>query len=1076
MLRLSRLGIRNLANNDLVYSQGLKDYKDNKIINATWSKGKKQYRVVVEEKFKYQVTVDVKDEGKFEHHCNCPEHIDEQGACRHVVTALFFVLNYEEKNLMEEPDNPEDKAIFQIIEYFSNSDLIMHKGETFSIKVTLSIPELMDDSLQKAYLSFHAGSHQLYKIQSIKKFINDYYDEKSITLGKNFKFIHGISKFDKQSQRIMNFLTGLYETQKLSNVKYYNDIFNKGEVVLSPYLLFQFFNILDNTPITLDLYGTTYNDVVYSKTNPEIEYQISIEKDETKDEIKDEIRMDYMGNHSVVPLMQNGELLYINQVIYQPNKRFLKNYAPFYNHLGENREPLFFKESNKDKFLEVILPIINETFQISIPDEIKDKFITDDLEAIIYLDVENSNVIAELNFRYGDIEFNSFSFPPNDEYIILRQALDEDYYIEMLDSYGFQPDESRYIMDNNDKIFKLLSDNIQELNERCHIYYSEAFRKMKINPVGNVNAGVSLSSGLNLLELDFEFEDVPKEELKDLLKAYKVKKKYYRLKDNSFIDLEDPLIKDVWNILSNLNVSYNDLDKPVIELANNKAVYLENALENKRINFTKNQNFIDLIQNILNPEIKDYAIPKDINAKLRNYQIIGYKWLRSLAEYNLGGILADDMGLGKTLQSIVYIKSVKDMNKDEKFLVVCPSSLVYNWKDEIETFAPDLNSTIIIGTPEERENIIKSDINTDVWITSYPLIRRDYQLYENIYFNTIFIDEAQNIKNPNSMNSKSVKLLNCKYRFAITGTPIENTLTELWSIFDFIMPDYLSNHNKFSKELEKPILKGDEEALDELNKRIKPFVLRRMKKDVLKELPDKIEEKKVSDMTDDQRNLYMSYLSNVRDELNTEIADKGFEKSRIKILAALTRLRQICCHPSTFLDNYDGGSGKLILLMDIIEEALVNNHRILVFSQFTSMLSIIKDSLEEEGISYFYLDGSTKSKDRNEYVKRFNSGEREIFLISLKAGGTGLNLVGADTVIHFDPWWNPAVEDQATDRAHRIGQVKTVHVMKMITKNTIEEKIYKLQQRKKELSNSVIKSEEIFINNLSRQELEDIFS
>ncbi len=1067
MLQLSRLGIRNLANSDLVYSQGLKDYKDNKVVSATWSKGKKQYRIVVKEKFKYQVVIQALEKGKFDHHCNCAEHLEKKGACRHVVTALFFVLNYQEKTLMEEPDNPADKAVFQVIEYFSNRNLLMPKGETFSLEVTLSVPELLEDG-KNAYATFRVGSNQLYKIQSIKKFINDYYDEKTITLGKNFKFIPGISKFDKKSRKIISFLIEIYEIQKVSNVKFHNDIFNRDQVILSPHLLFRFLNLISDDTFTLEMYGSTYEGVRYNEENPNIEYLISIEDDG--------IRMDYSGSHNVIPLMQTGELLYMDHVIYHPNKRFIRNYAPFYNHLGDTKEPLYFKEANRDKFLEIILPVINETFKIAIPDEIKDRFITDDLEPIVYLDLERSNIIARLNFRYGDIEFNSFEMPPNDDYIILRQALEEDSFIELLEGYGFQPDESRYIMDNNDKIYPFLSEHIRDLSEKCQVFYSDSFKTMKISSPTSVNAGISLSGDMNLLELDLEFDDIPREELKEIFRAYQVKKKYYRLDDNSFINLEDPIFKEVANILSNLNISYEELDNDIIKLPNSHALYLENALESKRIKLSKDQNFTDLVNTILNPQVRDYPIPKDINAKLRNYQITGYKWLRTLADYNLGGILADDMGLGKTLQSIVYIKSIKDLHPEARFLVVCPSSLVYNWQDEIETFAPDLSSTIIIGTPEEREAIIREDKDSDIWITSYPLIRRDIQLYEDISFNSLFIDEAQNIKNPNSLNSKSVKLINAQHRFAITGTPIENSLTELWSIFDFVMPNYLSSHSKFSKELEKPILKGDKDALEELNRRTSPFVLRRMKKDVLKELPDKIEEKKVSDMTEEQRKLYYSYLASIKDEIDFEIENKGFERSKIKILAALTRLRQICCHPSTFLDNYEGGSGKLILLMDIIEEALANDHRILIFSQFTSMLSIIKESLDEAKVSYFYIDGSTKAKERTDNVKRFNEGEGQVFLISLKAGGTGLNLVGADTVIHYDPWWNPAVEDQATDRAHRIGQEKTVHVMKMITKGTIEEKIFKLQQKKKDLSNAVIHSKEIFVNSLTREELEDIFS
>jgi len=383
---------------------------------------------------------------------------------------------------------------------------------------------------------------------------------------------------------------------------------------------------------------------------------------------------------------------------------------------------------------------------------------------------------------------------------------------------------------------------------------------------------------------------------------------------------------------------------------------------------------------------------------------------------------------------------------------------------------------VVSGSPPERQEMIEQCEQYDVLITSYPLIRRDISLYQKIEFHTVFIDEAQFIKNETSLNAKSVKLLNAKHRFALTGTPIENSLSELWSIFDFIMAGYLNSHNRFVESYEKPILKEDMEALSDLHQHISPFILRRMKKDVLTELPDKYETKMLTELSEGQKLVYQSYLENIRSELDSEIKENGVERNQIRILAALTRLRQICCHPSTFIENYQGGSGKLDLLMEIIPDAIANEHRVLVFSQFTSMLRIIEGELKDLDIPYFYLEGSTHTKDRNEYVKRFNNGEGKVFLISLKAGGTGLNLTGADTVIHYDPWWNPAVEDQATDRAYRIGQLNKVHVMKLITKGTIEEKIYKLQRKKKELSDSVISAKEVFINTLTKEELEELFT
>ena len=384
---------------------------------------------------------------------------------------------------------------------------------------------------------------------------------------------------------------------------------------------------------------------------------------------------------------------------------------------------------------------------------------------------------------------------------------------------------------------------------------------------------------------------------------------------------------------------------------------------------------------------------------------------------------------------------------------------------------------MILGNPNDRKDLISKCNEYQVVLVSYPILRRDIELLKEINFDTAFLDEAQFIKNPNSRNAKAVKMLNTGHRFALTGTPIENNLSELWSIFDFLMPGYLYSHSKFVNLYEKPVIRFEsEEALKQLNFHIKPFIMRRMKKDVLEELPEKTERKMVSDMTDEQKEVYMSYLEDMKKKINSEISKNGFEKSRMMILASLTRLRQICCHPSTFIENYEGGSGKLGLLLQLIQNGVDGGHRILVFSQFTSMLNIIEDEFKKLKISYYYLDGSTPISQRNEDVKAFNNGSRDVYLISLKAGGTGLNLVGADMVIHYDPWWNPAVEDQATDRVYRIGQKNSVNVVKLITKGTIEEKIYKLQEKKKNLADSVIKAGEVFINKLTKEEVEDLFS
>lgn len=1067
MIRLSRTGIRNLAANDTVYSRGLQDYKLNHVVNATWSNAKKQYRITVKDNFEYQVTIQVFEDGSFDHKCNCSEHIKESGACRHVVTALFFVLNYVERSLIEEPDNPAEKTVYQILGYFSNQVDTMTQGETFHIKVAITIPTILRSEIGNALVSLRVGNHHYYKIQSIKKFLTDMHKKETILLGKEFKYIPGESKFDKQSKKVLDYFLQIYEIQEAIDKTFNTKLFNKSQLIITKNMLLRLLEIMEDTTFSLELYGKQYEDTNYVLSNPTIKYDLSL--------IEDGIVMDYHNKYGVVPIVETGELLFYDGCIYKPTKRFLGNYLPFYNNLGAAKEPLIFKGHNKNKFLEVVLPKISETMELTVPTEIKDRFITEDLKAVVYLDRIKSNIKAELKYKYGEHEFNAFENASTSDCIIVRQPQKEDYFIDYLEQMGFQPKGHMFTMRNEDEIYEFLTDTIHDLATQCDLYYSDDFKKINIKSPGSFKAGLRVNNGMNLLEMDLNYEEVPKDELKDLFRSFRMKKKYYRLKNGSFINLEEESLQEIWDILKHLNVSNKDLTSDTIELSKNSALYLNNVLNEKQINVETDEDFTKLIDNILNPSVTEYNLPSRINATLRPYQVTGFKWLRTLSDNQMGGILADDMGLGKTLQTIVYIASIKEQNEHEKFLIVCPSSLIYNWQDEIENFAPHLSSIVITGTPKERQDMIESNAEMDVLITSYPLIRRDVTYYEKQKFHTVFIDEAQYIKNADSLNAKSVKLLVSDHKFALTGTPIENSLSELWSIFDFIMPNYLFNHTKFVNYYEKPIMKEEEGVLEDLNKRILPFILRRMKKDVLLELPEKVETKMLTDMEEEQKKVYLSYMENIKQEISQEIKENGIEKSKIKILAALTRLRQICCHPATFIENYKGGSGKLELLLEIITDAIANDHRILIFSQFTSMLAIIDKELKKENIGSFYLEGSTKIQDRNEYVKRFNQGEGKVFLISLKAGGTGLNLIGADTVIHYDPWWNPAVEEQATDRAYRIGQLKSVHVIKLITKGSIEEKIYKLQAKKKNLSNSVIQSQEVFINSLTKEELEDIF-
>ena len=649
---------------------------------------------------------------------------------------------------------------------------------------------------------------------------------------------------------------------------------------------------------------------------------------------------------------------------------------------------------------------------------------------------------------------------------------------------GFMLDQknNRLVLANEDKIYEFLTNDINSYMKNFEVLATDNFKEKEIKSTANISLGVRIEN--NLLDIDFSNLNFDPAELQDIMKKYKLKKKYYRLKNGSFINLEDnDTIKFIDSITEDIDVDYSAIKDNTLKLPMYRALYLDKILEkNSFIHVTKDDNYKRLIQDIDVKQLEsNFEVPVNLHANLRQYQKVGVQWLEMLDYYGLGGILADDMGLGKTVQLLCVICSYlkKHKNNSKPILVVCPSSLCLNWQNEIEKFTSNVSSIVIHGTLEEREKSIKNIPEYNVAITSYELLKRDLEEYKkyNYEFKYIIADEAQYIKNNNTQNAKAIKSITAETRFALTGTPIENSLSELWSIFDFIMPGYLFGYRKFKELYETPIVRdNDENAIQKLKKLIEPFILRRIKGEVLTELPDKMITVLNSQMLEQQQEIYLSYLSQARKNAMEEIKENGIEKSQIKILALLTRLRQICCHPGLFIENYKGGSGKLNQCIEIVKDAIQSGHKILLFSGYTAMFEIIEKELKKEEIEYLKLTGQTKVSDRINLVDEFNNNpDKKLFLISLKAGGTGLNLIGADMVIHYDPWWNLSAENQATDRTYRIGQKRNVQVYKLITKNSIEEKIYDLQKRKEALIDNMISTNQTFISKLSKEDIMNLF-
>ena len=583
--------------------------------------------------------------------------------------------------------------------------------------------------------------------------------------------------------------------------------------------------------------------------------------------------------------------------------------------------------------------------------------------------------------------------------------------------------------------------------------------------------GVSVNS--NLLQLEFLSDDMSAEELANIVTSYRKKKKYYRLKSGAFINMDSEYMKNFNEMLNVLEISPKDLRTGALTVPLYRSLYIDEMMEaHNELVERRDESFVKLIEKFDNIKSMEFVLPVEVSNVLRKYQKEGFKWLRSVEELGFGGILADDMGLGKTLQIISLLMDAKKNGRLKKALIVCPASLVYNWSEEISKFDTkgELRVSVLAAAKEERQKSIEEHEAFDIYISSYDTLRRDISLYHDMRFSHQIIDEAQFIKNQNTGVAKAVKTVKADIKYALTGTPIENRLSELWSIFDYIMPGFLYSYNSFKSKYENTIVKdGNDESAKLLSKMISPFVLRRLKSEVATDLPDKIEEVRVSRFDKKQQLAYDTELTKLKNVLN---GNEEYNSSKMIILSEITKLRQICCDPGLIFEDYTGDSAKLETCIDLVKSGIEAGHKILLFSQFTSMLDIIKKRFEEENISSYVITGSTSKEKRIKLVNDFNNDDTNVFLISLKAGGTGLNLVGADIVIHYDPWWNFAAQNQATDRAHRIGQKNKVTVYRLIAKGTIEEKIVKLQESKKDLADRVLNFEEgISLANISKEEL-----
>ncbi|MBR0428403.1 MAG: SNF2 helicase associated domain-containing protein [Clostridia bacterium] len=1065
----------------------------------------------------YTTTIKVED-GELEvAECECQDYYNRYAACKHIAATLIKFTQTKYWDKFDEPQKSKHNinrfANFRkiVIDLYNeelqeiNSEEFEQLPEDKKIKIE---PRLIFDRFDsKLKLEIKIGNKRMYKIKDLSEFYTRMARNEFYKYGDKLEFVHTRDNFTEKSRPLLDFVLRYSEMLKYAEngnkYTYYGNTLNNTRITLGESSIDEAFDVLKNKRVLTDVDRTSAQ-IELIEDDPNITFELSRAKDGiyTIKPNKEIFSIQIFNGKKYTYVIEGLRLYRCSKNFENTVIRLVKIFKQSYI-----TELELGKEDLKDLY-SVIMPKVGNCIRLkNIAEEEIEEYKPKNLGVKVYLDFDqNDYVIADVKFCYGNEEFNPLEKDVNIKNT--RNILSENKSLNIIRKTGFMVDTQnlRFILPNDDKIYNFLANDIEIYMQKFEVLATENFKSKEIRKPKLGTIGVKVEN--NLLSIDFKKLNIKVDEIKDVMQKYQLKKKYYRLKDGSFLNLEENEdIEFLDKLVTGMDLDYKDLEKETVKLPINRSLYLNELLKREQsVNASKSNEFQKIVSDLEKDNINDeIAIPEEMENVLRDYQKTGFKWLKVLDSYHFGGILADDMGLGKTLQVISILMEYKDECKEQDnnvfqdnetrsqdidsdlqnekerkaSIVICPSSLTLNWLSEVNKFAPDLKPCVIKGNAREREKLIKNVQNYDLIITSYDLLKRDIEVYKELNYNFKYIiaDEAQYMKNSTTQNAKAIKELNGETRYALTGTPIENSLAELWSIFDFVMPGYLFGYKKFKNLYEIPIVKeNDERAMNRLKMLIAPFILRRNKKNVLTELPEKTITVLNNQMTDEQEAVYMSYLAQAKQEVVDEIKLNGFEKSQFKILSTLTRLRQICCHPSLFIKDYKDESSKLNQCVEILSDAIEAGHKILLFSGYTSMFEIIEKELNSKDIKYFKLTGSTKVDERIKLVDEFNSNpDVKIFLISLKAGGTGLNLTGADMVIHYDPWWNQSAENQATDRAYRIGQKNNVQVYKLITSNSIEEKIYELQNKKAELIDNMLDTKTSFVNKLSKDEIMSLF-
>lgn len=1019
----------------------------------------------------YQVTIDydLEEDRIIDYECECPAYATYPGMCKHCAALGLYWLDRlsETGPVYEEPKTRTDWEIKNLIQNCVLKEHLEQQKAQGDIELE---PELIDQGTdyrgnRKWFLTFKIGNTRKYVLKNLSDFMEHIRQEEVFSYGKQLSFLHSKSAFTEKGWKYVE-LIGMADAMYSNS---YESL--RKELPLNNRTLEAFLMMNLNQEIPYEAYRNRTKSLHILDQDPQWKPKLR-SAGEGKGCVLQLPPLDYIEGTKEW-FVKDGNQVYRCS---DDMKEVLDQIAPLVS--TEREISLTIAEEDMAAFCRVVVPLLKPPKILDLGKLDLEQYQPEPVEIAFYLDEERDRITAKVMGKYGEKQNNLlFDRPLNGA---CYDVLTERKALNIVQAYFPETDRSGGVFyfssGEEERIYQLLSTGLGQMHEAGKVYATERIKGRKIITSPRTKVGVAVKGGL--LELSLETEGLSRKELLGILDSYRQKKKYYRLKNGDFLSLEDSSAGTMAELLTGLNLKSGQLEQEILQVPAFRACYVDKVLQEKReqLQVERSSDYKAIIRNMKNVEDSDYAVPKGLEGILREYQKVGYRWLHTLADLGFGGILADDMGLGKTIQAIAYLLARKQEGDKKTALIVCPASLVYNWAKEFHQFAPELSVAIIAGSVEMRQKLIQEERERDVWITSYDLLKRDISAYRDLKFGVEVLDEAQNIKNHGTQAAKSVKKIGADIRFALTGTPIENRLSELWSIFDFLMPGILGSYEQFRKTYELPIVHEEQKDVAErLKKMVSPFILRRLKADVLKELPEKVEQIVYVQMEPEQKRIYMALAYRMKEMLESK-SEEDVRTQKLKILAELTKLREVCCDPRLLYEDYQLLSCKVAACMELVKEAVQGEHKVLVFSQFPSVFPILQEWLQAEHLEYYVLTGETSKEKRLELVESFNKNQVPVFLISLKAGGMGLNLTGANIVIHFDPWWNVAAQNQATDRAHRIGQKNSVTVYKLIAQSSIEEKITELQEKKRELADQVLDGEGLSAASLTKEELLEILN